>query len=160
MEAVWSYCCATQVMTMNDNSPSALSRPSSVRQGRHGSADAREWMHVLVPVLLALAAFAVYWRSAALLDGRSTTALFGADSPHDEYLRRSAINHRAARFHPLTVVLGLGWMKLLAPATAWVTPAVLLNAFFAAVGAIGVWASTVTFATLLPRRQAILGGVL
>ena len=160
MEAVWSYCCATQVMTMNDNSPSALSRPSPMRRERHESVDARERMHVLVPVLLALAAFAVYWRSAVILDGRSTTALFGADSPHYEFLRQSAVNHRAARFHPLTIVMGLGWMKLFAPLTVWMSPAVLLNGLFAAVGAIGVWASTVTFATLLPRRLALLGGVL
>ncbi len=145
---------------MNDASPVIISRSSPVRPVRHAGADAREPMHVLVPVLLALAAFAVYWRSAVILDGRSTTAMFGADSPHYEYLRQGAVNHRAARFHPVTIMLGLGWMKLFAPMTAWMTPAVLLNGLFAAVGAIGVWASTVTFATQLPRRLALLGGVL
>jgi hypothetical protein len=159
-EVVRRYCCATQVMTMNDDGSFALSRPSPMRPDRHSAADARERMSMLVPVLLALAAFAVYWRSAVILDGRSTTAMFGADSPHYEYLRQSMVNDRAARFHPLTIVLGLGWMKLLAPLTVWMTPAVLLNGMFAAIGAIGVWASTVTCAALLPRRVALLGGVL
>jgi hypothetical protein len=147
-------------MTMNDDQRSAQSRPSPVRSDCHGGADQREPMHKLLPVLLALAAFAVYWRSAVILDGRSSSAMFGADSPHYEYLRQSLVNDRAARFHPLTIVLGLGWMKLFAPLTAWMTPAVLLNGLFAAVGAIGVWASTVTFAELLPRRLALLAGVL
>jgi hypothetical protein len=147
-------------MTMNDDQPIALSRSSPVRVDHTSGVEAHERLHPLIPVLLAVAAFVVYWRSAVILDGRSSTAMFGADSPHYEYLRQSLVNDRAARFHPLTIVLGLGWMKLFAPLTAWMTPAVPLNGLFAAVGAVGVWASTVTFATLLPRRLALLGGML
>lgn len=145
---------------MNDTQHYAFLHHATARPGYIGWMQVRERTHPLIPVLLAMGAFFVYWHSAVILDGRSTTALFGADSPHYEVLRDSAVNHRAARFHPLTIVMGLGWMKLFAPLTAWMTPAVLLNAMFAAVGAIGVWASTVTFATLLPRRLAVLGGVL
>jgi hypothetical protein len=146
-------------MTMN-NGTFALSRSAPTRPNCYGDADGRARIGLIAPILLALVAFAVYWRSAAILDGRSTTAMFGADSPHYEYLRRSLVNDRAARFHPLTIVLGLGWMKLLVPLTAWMTPAVLLNGLFAAIGAIGVWASTITCASLLPRRVALLGGML
>lgn len=145
---------------MNDDQPIALPRSSPVRMDHTSGVEARERLHPLIPLLLAVAAFVVYWRSAVILDARGAKAMFGADSPHYEYLRQSLINDRAARFHPLTIVLGLGWMKLLAPVTAWMTPAVLLNGLFAVVGAVGVWASTVTFATLLPRRLALLGGVL
>lgn len=145
---------------MNDHSPSAMLRPSPVHRDRYDRIDARERLHVLIPVLLATAAFAAYWLSAMVLAGRGGTILFGADSYHYAYLQYEAVNHRAARFHPATIVLGLGWMKLLAPLKAWMAPAVLLKGMFAAVGAIGVWASTATFATLLPRRMALLGGVL
>ena len=145
---------------MNDDQPIALPRSSPVRVDHTSGVEARERLHPLIPLILAVAAFVVYWRSAVILDARGAKAMFGADSPHYEYLRQSLINDRAARFHPLTIVLGLGWMKLLAPVTAWMTPAVLLNGLFAVVGAVGVWASTVTCATLLPQRLALLAGVL
>ena len=145
---------------MNDDQPIALPRSSPVRVDHTSGVEARERLHPLIPLLLAVAAFVVYWRSAVILDARGAKAMFGADSPHYEYLRQSLINDRAARFHPLTIVLGLGWMKLLAPVTAWMTPAVLLNGLLALVGAVGVWASTVTCATLLPQRLALLAGVL
>jgi hypothetical protein len=147
-------------MTMNDDQSSARSQPSPVHSDIRDGDVARERTSVLMPILLALAVYGVYLVSSATLDGRGATLLFGADSYHYEHLQNEAVNHRAARFHPLTIVLGLGWMKLLAPLKAWIWPLALLKSLFAAVGAVGVWAATVTFATLLPRRVALLGGVL
>jgi hypothetical protein len=144
-------------MTMNDDQASAMSRPPA-RSDRRDDAAARE--RTTMPILLALAAFAVYLVSSSILDSRGATLLFGADSYHYKHLQYEAVNHRAARFHPVTIVLGLGWMKLLAPLKAWIWPLALLKSMFAAVGAVGVWAATVTFMALLPWRVALLGGVL
>lgn len=145
---------------MNDDAHDRLLRASPLRPDRDGSADSRDRMRAIAPVLVAAAAFAIYWASASVLDGRAATTLFGADSYHYAHLQYQGVNHRAARFHPLTIVLGLGWMKLFAPLTAWMTPAVVLNGMFAAVGAVGAWAATATFQTLLPRREAVLGGLI
>jgi len=145
---------------MNDDQPSVMSRPSPARSDRRDGADAGERSSVLIPILLALAVCVVYLVSSSILDSRGATLIFGADSYHYEHLQNEAINHRAARFHPVTIVLGLGWMKLLAPLKAWIWPLALLKSLFAAVGALGVWAATATFATLLPRRVALLGAVL
>jgi hypothetical protein len=51
-------------------------------------------------------------------------------------------------------------MQILNPLTQWVAPLSLLKAMFAAVGAVGVWAAMSAFAAVIPRRSAILFGII
>ena len=123
----------------------------------------------LLFVLVALAAFAVYWLSSCALVARNGTQHFHVDTwlytelaePNvfDRILPESQVA-RIFRFHPVTVVLAAGWMKMVSPLTAWFTPVQLLKALFAAIGALGVWAALWAFAALLPRRYALLWGAI
>ena len=79
--------------------------------------------------------------------------LFGRIAPDTQLAR-------IFRFHPLTVVMAAGWMKILHPLTAWITPLHLLKAMFAAVGAVGVWAAMYAFAAVVPRRYVLLWGAI
>src|SRR5262245_17544234 len=126
-------------------------------------------MERYVGVLVALAAFALYWTSSFLLEARHATIHFGADTwfytelaQGDVFARLTSNYHldRIARFHLTTVVLGAGWMKLFAPLAPWIAPQHLLKAMFAAVGALGVWAAMSAFAAALPRRQAALWAII
>jgi hypothetical protein len=117
--------------------------------------------------LVGLAAWAVYWASSFVLVARGGTQHFHVDAwlyaelsePNlfDRILPDTQLA-RIFRFHPVTVILAAGWMKIASPLTGWFTPAQLLKALFAAVGALGVWASLWAFAALLPRRYALLWG--
>jgi hypothetical protein len=109
--------------------------------------------------LLALSAFVLYWLSAVILQGRDTTLIFGADAHLYVMLGQGTPIDRVTRFHPLTTALAAVWMKLLWPLTAWLTPQVLYKGLFAAVGAAGVWAATMVFASIGSRRHAPLWGV-
>jgi hypothetical protein len=123
----------------------------------------------VVFVLVALVALAVYWASSFVLVARDGTQHFHVDSwlyaelsepdLFDRILPDTQLA-RIMRFHPVTVLLAAGWMKIVGPLTAWFTPASLLKALFAAVGALGVWASFWAFATVLPRRYALLWGAI
>lgn len=123
----------------------------------------------LVFVLVALAALAVYWVSSCVLVARNGTLHFHVDtwlyselSEPDLFARILPDTQlaRIFRFHPVTVIIAAGWMKVVSPLTMWFTPAQLLKGLFAAVGALGVWASLRAFAVLLPRRHALLWGVI
>ena len=137
-------------------------------------------MHWLF-ALIACAAFALYWGSSFILQARDATTHFGADSWYYAELAKPDIFgrlnwdrgpeelrgkggayylDRVARFHPLTVFLAAGWMKMLAPFTAWFTPLQLLKAMFAAVGALGVWAAMWGVTAVLPRRYGMLCGAI
>ena len=123
----------------------------------------------VVFVLIALVALSVYWASSFFLVARDGTLHFHVDTwlyselsepdLFDRILPDSQLA-RILRFHPVTVVLAAGWMKIVSPLTVWFTPASLLKALFAAIGALGVWASLWAFATLLPRRHALLWGII
>ncbi|MBO0763477.1 MAG: hypothetical protein J2P50_02635 [Hyphomicrobiaceae bacterium] len=117
---------------------------------------ARDIDFVLVP----LAAFAVYWLSSLLIEAANATILFGSDAPLYTWLLRGELVDRVTRFHPVTVVLELAWMKLLAPLTLWIAPQNLLKALFATIGAVGVWAAMWAFRAVIPRRQVVLWGVI
>ena len=145
---------------MNDQTPYARWPGSAARTVASGDAAAWTFSPTLAPVLVAVLAFGAYWLSAIALDARGGTMHFGADSNHYTILAQDLINHRAARFHPVTVALAVGWMKLFAPLTAWIAPHLLLKAFFAAVGAAGVAATVAIFSALLPRGYALLGALL
>jgi hypothetical protein len=111
-------------------------------------------------VLLALAAFALYWVSALILESRGGTTHFGADAHLYTLLADGYAHERVARFHPLTTTLAAVWLKALGPLTAWFSTLTLLKALFAAVGALGVWAATAAFASVAPRRYVVpLGAV-
>ena len=118
-------------------------------------------------VLVALAAFGLYWLSALVLQARGKVNLFGTDRVLYATLVRSNVTEqigkdyavdRITRFHPLTTGLAVAWMKALGPLTQWMAPRQLLSGMFAAVGAIGVWAAMCAFAAVVPRRQAMLWG--
>jgi hypothetical protein len=110
----------------------------------------------VVPV----AAFAVYWLSSLLLEAANATIHFGSDAPLYAWLVKGEMVDRVARFHPVTVVMELAWMKLVAPLATWISPENLLKAMFAAVGAAGVCAAMAAFAAVLPRRQVALWGAI
>jgi hypothetical protein len=118
-------------------------------------------------VLLAFAAFGLYWLSALVLQARGKVNLFGTDqvlyaslagSNVAERIGKDYAVDRITRFHPLTTGLAVAWMKALHPLTPWIAPRQLLKGLFAAVGGIGVWAALWAFAAVVPRRQAMLWG--
>lgn len=119
--------------------------------------------------LVAGAAFVLYWASSFVLEARSATTHFGADSwyfaelAQGNVFARVSSNYfldRVMRFHPATVVMAAAWMQVLSPITQWVTPLHLLKAMFAAVGAVGVWAALSAFAAVVPRSYATLLGII
>jgi hypothetical protein len=109
-------------------------------------------------VLIALAAFALYWVSALVLQQRGGTTHFGADAHLYSRLVDGSVDDRVTRFHPLTTALAAVWMKVLGPLSPWITPQTLLKAMFAAAGALGVWAALWAFAAVVPRRYVVLLG--
>jgi len=102
-----------------------------------------------------------------VLQARGATILFGADTWHYAELAQGNVFGRLGnqdigritRFHPVTVVMAAAWMQILAPLTRWIAPLALLKAMFAAVGAVGVWAAMSACAALVPRRYAVLFGI-
>ncbi len=136
----------------------AANHPPHSQADRTARLDAR--LYVLALFILLLGAFALYWTSSFSLERRFATTFFGADSWHFTELAAGHFNDRIMRLHPVTVVLALGWMKLLSPLTAWIAPIAILKAMFALIGALGVVAATHTFAAFMPRRHALLWGAI
>ena len=117
--------------------------------------------------LFAMLAFALYWLSAFALEARDGTMHFHADTwlyselAEDNLFDRIVPDSQLARvfrFHPTTVVLAAGWMKIVKPLSTWIMPLHLLKGLFAAVGALGVWAAMQAFAAVVPRRHVLLWG--
>jgi hypothetical protein len=116
---------------------------------------------------VALFAFVLYWMSALALEARGGTTHFHVDTwlyselAVDDVFSRitpdSQIS-RIFRFHPTTVVLAAGWMKVVKPLTRWFEALHLLKGLFAAVGALGVWAALWAFAAVVPYRYVLLWG--
>src|SRR2546430_8995438 len=115
--------------------------------------------NLLAFVLAASSAFGLYWLSSLVLQARNATTHFGADAHVYALLAEGIAVDGLTRFHPVTIVLGLAWMKLTNQLTLWV-PAHVLKALFAAVGAVGVWGALSAFASVMPRRCAILFGII
>jgi hypothetical protein len=125
----------------------------------------------LLFVLVALAAFGLYWLSSFLLVAREGTTHFGADTWFYTELAKGDIFAQLAddkysqldrvfRFHPITVVVAAGWMTIVEPLTSLISPLYLLRAMFALVGAVGVWAAQWAFAAVVPQRYvALLGAI-
>lgn len=145
---------------MSEYSPHASESYSAARPLGSAHTEERQGVLTLGAFLVVGAAFVVYLLSALYLDTRDGTSYFGADPDYYELMARHAYDHTAARFHPGTVVLGLGWMKLFSPLEAWIAPHILLKAMFAAVGALGVLGAIVAFTVLLPRGYGLLGGMI
>jgi hypothetical protein len=143
----------------------ALAGNAETRSG-HGVHSAG-W-HVAV-ALMAFAAFALYWASSFHLEEAHRTTHFAADTWFYAELAKGDVIGRISttylldrifRFHPATVLLAASWMSVVKPLTAWIAPAHLLKALFAAVGALGAWAATWAFAAVVPRRSALLLGAM
>jgi hypothetical protein len=137
----------------------------------HSGASARVAGRQLQFLLIALAAFSLYWLSSALLVARGGTTHFGADTWFYTELAKGHISEELAddkyqqldrifRFHPTTVILGAGWMTLVEPLTSLISPLHLLRAMFALVGAVGVWAALWAFAAVVPQRCVALMGAI
>lgn len=129
---------------------------------------ARAAIHPLLLLLICGGAFALYWYTSFVVVERKISALFGADTwfytefaKGDIFGRLASDYHidRVFRFHPVTVALAAGWMKITEPLTAWIAPLHLLRAMFALIGATGVWVAISAFASALPRAQALLWGL-
>src|SRR5438046_3156550 len=104
--------------------------------------------NLLVFVLAASSAFGLYWLSSLVLQARNATTHFGADAHVYALLAQGVAEDGLTRFHPVTIVLGLAWMKLTNQLTLWM-PAHVLKALFAAVGAVGLWGGPSAFAFAL-----------
>jgi hypothetical protein len=115
--------------------------------------------HAAPLALLTGAAFVLYLVSATVLQARDATLHFGADSHLYAPIADGIVFERVVRFHPVTVGLALAWLQALEPLGAWFSPHLLLKVMFAAVGAVGVWAATAAFSALVPRRTAMLWGI-
>jgi hypothetical protein len=141
---------------MPANMAAEMTQANSALQARDGGFAQSEACRVL----LALAAFALYWASALILESRGGTTHFGADAHLYTLLADGYAHERVARFHPLTITLAAVWLKALSPLTAWFSTLTLLKALFAAVGALGVWAAMAAFAAVVPRRYVMpLGAI-
>jgi hypothetical protein len=120
-------------------------------------------------LVMAVAAFGVYWATSFHLEAANRTTHFAADTWFYSELAKGDVIGRIAdtymldrifRFHPATVLLAAGWMKVVAPLAPWIAPEHLLKALFAAVGAVGACAATWAFAAVVPRRSALLLGAI
>lgn len=116
-------------------------------------------------VLMVAGIFCLYMATAVVLEARNATTHFGADSWYYSELAKGNILaeiknsynlDRVARFHPTTVLLAAVWMQVLDPLTRWITPLFLLKSMFAVAGSVGAWAALSAFATIVPRRQAMI----
>ena len=105
-------------------------------------------------LLLAAAAFALFWLSSFALEARNGARHFGADGHLYEPIARGYLYDRVSRYHPVTVVMALVWLKALSFLNPWITPSHLLNAMFAMVGAVGVYAAMAAFSSVVSRRHA------
>lgn len=110
--------------------------------------------------LAASSAFALYWLSSLVLQARNATTHFGADAHVYALLAQGIAIDGLTRFHPVTIAMGLAWMKLTSPLAPWIAPAHALKALFAGVGAVGVSGALSAFAAVMPRRYAMLFGVI
>jgi hypothetical protein len=110
--------------------------------------------------VVAGAAFGLYWLSSFVLQARYGITHFGADGHIYTLLADGIVVDRLARFHPVTIAMAAAWMKVAYPLTLWLDPHQVLKAIFAAVGAVGVWAAMSAFAAVIPRRYAILFGII
>jgi hypothetical protein len=143
-----------------------------IPSGTQDGSPARVRAQRVAVAVVVVAAFALYWLSSFVLMARAERGgderwLFGADTGiymelakenAGEEIGRGFWLDRAARFHPVTVVAALTWMKALNPLTPRISREHLLGALFAAAGALGVWAAMRAFAAVVPCRQAVLWG--
>src|SRR5262245_61435250 len=136
---------------------------------RHASSEApvRQANQQIYLLLIAFAFFGLYGLSSFALYARGGFNHFAADAWFYMELSKGNIFEQLAenyhldrifRFHPTTVVMAAGWMKITEPLTPWIAPAHLLKAMFAAVGALGVWAAMWALSAVVPRRDAALWG--
>lgn len=146
---------------MTDYAPHELASRATERKAKVVEADAGRRALTAGILTVTGVAFGGYWLTAVVLGSRHAAAHFGADASLYAVLADMVMHDRVARFHPVTTVLGLAWMKTFSPLLApWLAPATILKAMFAAVGALGVWGAMSTFAALLPKGYVLLGGIL
>lgn len=142
-----------------------MSADSVVETTTTGSSFSDRFWRLLVAMTVTLF-FAVYWISSEILENRDGTTHFGGDpwlytvlADIDKVENPESLA-RVLRFHPLTVIVALGWMKVLAPLSAWLSSEQILRGVFAAFGAMGVCGAISAFAAVVPRRQALIWGAI
>jgi hypothetical protein len=111
-------------------------------------------------ILVAGAAFCLYWLSSSLLHYHVATGYFGSDANLYALLAFGHVEERLLRFHPVTIYAGLAWMDALRALAPWINPTSILSAMFASIGAIGVWAAMSAFAHVVPRREVPIWGAI
>ena len=135
----------------------------------HRRSSGRGFSFDIATAAIVVGAFALYWFSSTLLVARYGADHFGADSWAYSMLAQGNVwtnvgvdPHlgRIVRFHPVTVALAAAWVELFQPVADWISPKYVLKALFAAVGAAGVWAAISAFAAVMPRRHALLFGMI
>jgi hypothetical protein len=111
-------------------------------------------------IFVVVFAFGLYWLSSAVLQSHMACCYFGADANLYQMLDQGHVEGRLARFHPLTIGMALVWMDAFRGFVPWISPFYLLQAMFAAVGAAGVWAAMAAFASIVPRRDVAVWGLI
>lgn len=142
---------------MADSSGAVGASPASVRpMGSAGQPSQSVSRISYAALLLAGAAFGLYWLSSYILQARNGITHFGADAHVYTLIAQGTTVDGLTRFHPVTVAAGVAWMQVFKPLIPWIGANQILKAMFAAVGAVGVWGAFRAFATLMPRGQALL----
>ncbi|MBX3522762.1 MAG: hypothetical protein KF807_06115 [Xanthobacteraceae bacterium] len=126
-------------------------------------------VHFALLAAILCAAFALYWATSFILEAHDATTRFGADTwfytkiADGSALARVGENYhldRIFRFHPVTVVLGAGWMGLFGWLSGWMTPYHILKAMFSLVGALNIYAAMSAFAAIMPRKHVAFWGII
>lgn len=126
-------------------------------------------VHFALLAAILCAAFALYWATSFILEAHDATTRFGADTwfytkiADGSALARVGENYhldRIFRFHPVTVVLGAGWMGLFGWLSGWMTPYHILKAMFSLIGALNVYAAMSAFAAIMPRKHVAFWGII
>ncbi len=102
---------------------------------------------------------ALYWMISDILPSLWKASSFGADSNLYLSLAQGQPQDHVLRYHPLTVVLALGWMEIHKALSLSLSPGQWLNGLFALTGALGVWAAISAFAAIIERHHALLWGL-
>ena len=145
---------------MTDLSPYTASPPKNATRERTTQEHTAYGTLSSGALLVTTVAFGLYWLTGVLLASRHAAGHFGADANFYAVLADMAVHYRAARFHPVTTTMGVAWMKAFSFLTPWLAPATILKSYFAAVGALGVWAAMAAFSVLLPRSYVLLSSIL
>lgn len=111
-------------------------------------------------LLITAAAFVLYILSAGVLYPRHAGLLFGSDAHLYAEIATGQVFDRIFRFHPVAVGMAELWMFLHRPVAGLIGASTWLQMFFSGIAAVGVWIAISALTSVVPKRLALLGGVL